>query len=509
MLKTFQQSGRNKGLVTNLPSDQVAWAIGRNVEFRPGMIYKTLGKSLLATVPNQSAIREIFTFKDHLSITRHIVCTDRKLYCYTNDFGTVVDITPTVPPTSGALDPWTFALIGGVPIVNNSVDTMWKWDDFLDIMKPVLNAPTRAGVITKVNQRLVAGNLQDIGGIESKNRIRWTFPHYYEIWEVDRTLKADYQELTDPDDTIHAAEEIIGFGLAGDRSLVFSDFDVWDMKAVQSKHAFSFHSPYGQRTLLSARARANVRGLCYFMGWDDFYVISSEGIESIGFDIRNIVFANINGNAISTCFAFWKPATRQVVFCYPTGINTVPDTAAIYQYETKTWTFTDVNYLCHNFSWKSQVSTIEDLPFGEWDQIPDARWDLMDKNGLIPYDIVGRSDGKILKMDDGFDDINDPIAGYIETGDLGSEETRMMINQIVPILKPQENKNAIMVQVGSREALHGPIYWGVPQEVLIGIDRKADALGIGRYNRIRFFSDQSVSPWILSGYMYNFVPLGG
>ena len=94
------------------------------------------------------------------------------------------------------------------------------------------------------------------------------------------------------------------------------------------------------------------------------------------------------------------------------------------------------------------------------------------------------------------------MEGYIETGDFVLDNTGInkIIHEIVPILKPQDTVNALMIQVGTRENLHKDIEWSTPQVFTIGVSRHVNFRKMGKYFRIRFITDLTDSPWALEGF---------
>src|SRR3989304_2710625 len=131
----FRQSTNNPGIVTNAPTTDVVWSTGRNIRFKHGCVYKTRGKTLLATVPNSLPIRAMFTFRAYDNVFRTIVCCDTKIYAYSKEFETYSDITPSPAPDSESTDIWQFALVGGLPILTNGINGIWKWVNHYVLVK--------------------------------------------------------------------------------------------------------------------------------------------------------------------------------------------------------------------------------------------------------------------------------------------------------------------------------------------------------------------------------------
>ncbi len=506
----FRQSSKNPGIVTNLPTTDVAWAMGRNIRFRLGAVYKTFGKTLLATVTGTHAVRDTFTFRGWDGIWRTIVCCDNKIYSYTSDFGTVQNITPTPYPTSGADDVWQFAVVAGALIISNGVDQPWIWGDYSGVVQTLTGVPSVVKALTTSMGRLMVGNITD-GGYEFIGGIKWSEPGIPTNFTMDLDQKSGRKDLVNANTGISAQENILAFGQSGLRKIVYTDRNIWTGDPNDSVFDYTWRiPPSGEGVMLAAaRCHISLRGIDYCMGTDDFYQVGEEGVQPIGLPIRNVVFPNLNKSRISRAFAFYKPSTKEIYFCYPTGSNQYPDTAAILNLDLKNWSFEDVDYTCHTYAWIQTAFSWDTIPYGTWDEITDSRWDDLSSTGVLPYEIAGNASGEILKLDDAYNNNGIAIQGYIETGDFYRADAKLLILQVVPFLKPQTEKNAFIIQVGARDSLHHAIRWSVPKPIMIGATSDISSFQKGNYVRLRFYTDQVDSPWILEGYQYFFCGVGG
>lgn len=166
------------------------------------------------------------------------------------------------------------------------------------------------------------------------------------------------------------------------------------------------------------------------------------------------------------------------------------------------WTIWSVDYLCHSQYFDSSDFTWDTLPYGNWNDITDSRWDNFDKVGILPAEVVGNSTGQILKQDSGYNNNGNPIDAYIETGDFDMNTLYLnkVIDRVWLILKPQASISEVMVQVGVRQNLHQDIDWSLPQPFTIGVSSFVNFRKQGRYIRLRLFSNVLNSPFILEGY---------
>ncbi|MCK4789464.1 MAG: hypothetical protein KAV87_37325 [Desulfobacteraceae bacterium] len=502
--KTFKQSQRNSGIKTNYPTTEVDWCIGRNVRFLPGAIAKDLGKELL--VSGVAPVRAVFTFKGHDGAVRTIKCTDNAIMSYTNDFASVQDITPTVAPAEVNAS-WQIELVAGLLVITNGVDGLWIWSNYAS--EVVLTAiPAKGGnmgtiqLLGKSMNRLLIGDYIENGGAWEA-RVRWSDIAKPVSFAEGVTNTNGYGDLVDPMESEETSEKILKYSNIGKRTIIFTNQNIWFMDPVEAPRDYSCTIGAGGYGLLASGlvVKTDKRSL-FFVGKEDFYLFSGGSPKAIGFDIRNSCFPNLNKAALESSFSYYKPSTKEVYFCVPTGSNTSPDTAFVYQLETRAWSIKDVDYTCFTHAYDNQAYTWDDNPFGDWSTPGDSRWDEMTKNGVIPYGVVGSADGCLYKVDTGHNNVNSAIYGYIETGDMdfGSFIRDKHFEEVWPIIKPQDEARPLMIQVGTRESMHHDLKWSNQRPVNIGSGLKACFRNSGKYGRLRLFTEVKDSPFVLEGF---------
>jgi hypothetical protein len=471
--------------------------LGNNIRFKPGSAYKTFGKELIASLPSILPIREMFTFVAWNNTVYTIICSDAKVYAYSQDYTVYSDITPSVAPTSGATDVWEFALVGGLPILTNGKDGLWQWAAVDAVLTPLTNAPT-AKHIAAFNLTLFTGNIQD-GAFDYPARAKWSNVAKLTEWDITKKSIAGRQDLVNLSGGIDAVDKIQAFGISGERLVNYCKRNIWFASLADYPHNFAFNIAVRGVGLLAPRAKVDVDGASFFMGEDDFYMLT-DTVISIGFNIRNACFPNLKKSVVDTSFAFYQPSKKEVWFCVPTGSNATPNKAFIYQVETKSWSINDVDFLAHTFNWDETNTTWDTLPYGSWDAITDARWDLMSTTGIIPYEVVGDDQGNIFKFDYGYNNNGATITGYLETGDMdfGDSSVSKILKTLFPEFKSQEEQTAVLFQIGTRRSLSDDISWSNPVPFILGVSNKCDFRKNGKYIRIRLYSSELDTPWIFN-----------
>ena len=503
MLQRHKVRKVDGGLVPQLSSSEVGWSRGRNVRFAPGSVSKSFGKTLLATTPGALSIRKIKSFKGHDAVVRSVVCCDNKIFAYQSGFTAFSDITPTIPP-SGISYNWQFGIIGGMLFITNGINAVWKWPNYAGRLVPALNFPARVGAMTTSNNRIIVGNI--LQGLNSyPARSLWSGILNPETFTIDRKGSSGRRDFLDPNGQSDAIEVIRAYTHRGHRTLVYTDRNIWHMDPVEFPVDYRADILYPGKGLLSPQAIISIEGIDYYMGSDGFYMHGAGAPVPFDFSIRDEIFNNLNKEitAINSAFAFEQPETKEVGFCVATGTNLEPDTAAIYQRETKTWTICDCNYLCVN---DSRQDPSYSGAFGGGGFGAGAFGGGTDIN-LIPYPVVGNKYGQILKLDDGFNDNGEAFTGYIESGDFSGSSSFVgkVCHAVSAHLTEQPGiTEPLMIQVGTRKSLSDPINWSVPKQFKLGIDDLVDIKRKGKWLRLRFYTDQIDSPWEMEGYEFIF-----
>jgi len=504
----FRQGKGNPGIITNFPSNTVQWSNGSNVRFKPGFVYKDLGKELIATVPEGLPIRNMFTFWGYDDCFRTIVFCDGKVYAYKNNFTNYQDITPVDMEVTTDKVIWDCVLASGYPVLTNGFDPLYIWSDFSNPLTQLSSsAPIAAKRLTKSLHRILAGNLFLRNGTTQKSMVRWANAKNPRDWESNLAGNSSQQPLVNKNTGIDAHESIEAFSHKGDNVFILTKRNVWAMTPATHPHIYTYGIIMPGKGLIAPRVVASDYTDTLYMSFDGFYFIGS--MNDISIEIQNKVFSNLNEYSLSKAFAFYSPSANEYRFCYPTGDNLICNETAIYQRDTKAWSFLTCDYNCHALAFDDFGYTADSIPYDTIEEIQESSWEDFRKTGVIPYEIVGNEKGQILKLDSGNNNNGEAISGYIETGDIGNGFINTALDELRLLLKADSNViNPVMIQVGTREGLDYAINWSNPQPYSPGISRKVNFRKQGKWNRIRIYSDTLDSPWELSGYGLQYSELG-
>ena len=133
------------------------------------------------------------------------------------------------------------------------------------------------------------------------------------------------------------------------------DFGVWVCDFAQINKSFTIVD--NDIRIMSPRLTCSYKGVIYSLAKDDAYKYYGGKKNPIGLPIRNN-FPTLNYSCIDTSFCFPMNGANEIWFCVPTGTNTAPDTAYVYNWELDNWTITDCAFLSHSL-YSGQPSTAQ------------------------------------------------------------------------------------------------------------------------------------------------------
>lgn len=533
-MQTHKYSQTKAGLDFNNPTNQVAWANGRNVRFRRGAVYKHPGKKLLASLPNSNPIRALYSFRDSSGAQWLLACQDAKIYALKTvsaTLDTIYDITPTSAPVISS-SIWSFALAGGIPFLCNGGTgggVIWQWTPNSPGTPGspakctiTANSPANPKIIWAHQNRLFVACAMPSASNKSVAPIIWYSkvignPMASNLFSISpppgagsdaRYGSAGSQYLVSIRDGGNQVENIIAGVSNGTSCFIYTDGVIW--VAQNSEFGYTFkqesekYEPPPSMNAASWVTSYEGPGL-YHIGTSDFY----KNGESIGTPVKNVAHPYFNGLALNTAFSFYNNLTEEVFFCVATGSNSYPDTSYIYNIGMDNWSVCDCDFT-FQASWSYSPSSITATDLN-WDGT-NHTWVDNPNSGAMLLSVLSDSSGNLYAMDGKVDNdvggSTNAISSYIETGDIHTE-TLFSIRDIYPSLKASSGQQAITVSAGYRYDTSSPVRWSPPQQYdLSSGQRKVPSRGLGWYNRVRFGTKALGSFFALQGYQLSLLPRG-
>jgi hypothetical protein len=517
------------GINSSMPSNKVTWSTGRNVRFTPGYVSKTMGKTLLATLPVANLpIRAAFEFMGIDGNLYIVACCDTKVYLISSDFTSITDITPSTAPTGSETDLWQFTIVCGLPIMTNGKDAMWQMATIGSRLTVATGVPLCKFISACMN-RLV-GSYVYMNSKWWPGRTVWSEMGNPLNFVINTTRKSGQQDLMDYTGDIYATKNILCQLTCNADVYYFTLKDLFVCDFSKTPKQFIIIDP--DFKLLSSSCACAFDNVVYAMAKDNIYKFVNRQKSVIGDPQKTNILSNINQATFSSSFCFPLLSANEIWFCIPTGTNSTPDTAFVYNWElsgpSPVWSILDCDFTCHSIVYPPQTYVAwlsNDSSTVTWTNLSGdtVKW-LSSRYNSLARDIVGDTTSHILLMDSGFNALDttltsQAIDGYIETGDfvLGNRAFEKIIEELYPDIAVQLQTNSLMVKVGTRQSLsqeiqwENAIQWSPEVAFRIGVDSYCDLRSYtnqAAYLRLRFYTNTKDSPWSLSGFSFTY-SLGG
>lgn len=285
--KPFPINGPWKGVVSDIAPVLAPQALEVCSNWLPwkGRIQTRPKLSNIFQAINYGRVLAMVTFQDASGGIETLLLTDRKALHWTGG----ADVNGLNMP-SGA----TFANLSGTGLPYGVISTQNKvifcngsvpllYDDGEQDLKVAGDVPGSAYFITEQASHIILANtvepaLSDVGAVNYPQRVRWSKSGDPTVWLTDFT--AGFADLLDVPDTI------TGVVSPGPVTYVLRTNGITSMYPTGNGMApFSFeHLSYGEvgAGCLYPYATATYGGKSFFIGADDIYSISQEGLDRIG-----------------------------------------------------------------------------------------------------------------------------------------------------------------------------------------------------------------------------------
>ena len=269
------------------------------------------------------------------------------------------------------------------------------------------------GAITYFGSRLWMGNTIE-SNVHYKTRLRWSSPT-----DLTSFSAADYLDL-DKTKGVGVIKRLISLNrwlvaYLNDEVFIGTPSNLTDLP-------YSFHPvDTGRIGLIGSRAVASIPNAHVFVGQNDVYTLSTEGVKSIKCPVTRSLIDNCADP--SRIFAVTDTKNDRVVFGVPEGGSYI---AKIWSWDFKTngWSYEDVSATSLSNPGLQLQITWDDLPailsVDNWDtgMADFANWDSI--GGATSTDSLFRSeDGYTYQLGDrGTTDISSGVTATFETGDM-------------------------------------------------------------------------------------------
>lgn len=505
------------GIVTDIKPHELppeAWTSGQNVRMRDNAVVKTLGYQAVMDPPTIAPYQLLPVGNDTSYFWLYMGLT--KVYVYNGSAHTnitrqtaSVDVNYAATADKG----WNGGVLGGIPILNNGLDTPQAWDPQAIATKlaELANWPanTTAGVIRVFGNYLVALDVT-VSSVRNPHLVRWS--HLSDpgavptSWDfTDATVDAGRKELSD------TAGFIVDCLPLGRVNILYKEDAVYTMQHIGGNFIFAFNLAFKEFGMLTKRCAREFFGKHLVVTIDDIVIHDGRSAKSILTKrYRKTLFNEINSTNYTRSFMVVHNNFHEMWFCYPTAGQSFATKALVWNWDDNTFSFRDLPSVAHiapGFL-DSSASDAWDSAIGVWntDTVPwNQRLYSPTNNTLI---MAGAANTKLYEADKTDQNAGSNMTAFIQREGLavagndrhGNPKVDMTSRKFVSRIWPKlSSTGPLNVYVGGQENIGGAITWNGPHSFDPSVDDSI-ALEVNTpFIAVKFESTSDIS-WQLDGY---------
>jgi len=447
-----------KGVISDTPAMLIpdgAASDARHIRFEDGVAKNIGGRAVYYTTTAEDyIITAIYGYKPASNLIVFLGSKDT--------LATITDGSARAEVKTGLTgsdtQPMSLSAFGSVMLMANGADALQKIVSPYTASANVGGSPPVAKVVKTFQRHVML-----MGVASYPVRVQWSDIDDYETWTAASDNEAGSIDLYE------SKTAIVGGEVLGDYFVVYTGNQIHVFQYIGGTYVFSRRIACYDIGLLAQNLVASTGDGHFFMSDQDFHYFDGMKAYPIGTErIKRTVYGSINTTYKSNAFAFPILDKKEVWFCVPTGANTTPTLAAIFNYYTNTWSLEDI-------AWTAGA-----------DRLP------------ATYPIIAKtSDKKSYSIEYGTAN-NDGASGistYVVSKEYGWEnpETVKYINRLYPII--ESTASAISFYIGYRANVNASVTWSSAYTFTPASDYKVDIRESGRLWRIKIATTAASSPW--------------
>ena len=506
-VKVLNPTGINKDISSyELPEDK--WSDGNNIQFDNDKTAKVKGHLQVFGTPTVAPYW-LMPF-DTISTNSWIYTGLTKIYrVHTSGTTTThTDLTRTsggdYSATAGA--GWNGGVLGGVAIVNNSVDEPQFMGTaagakFANLTNWLSN--TTCAVMRPFKRFLVALDTTE-SSTRYPFRVRWSHPAeggtVPSSWDAaDATKDAGYVDLS------QSKGFVIDCLPLGDLNIIYKEDSIWSMAFEGGQSIFGFRQLFSDAGILGRHCVQDFDNQHFVVSEDDVYVHDGQVKRSIvDTQIRDELFTSMHPDYKTRTFVATDREKNEMWVCFVSNTNNTDafaDTAYVWNWINQSWSKRDLPNVSF-IAWGvvEYVSTTDWTETGDWDTDNDA-WDSPLKPSLILAD-AGNTKLYVLGTNQ---HSGTSYRAWVQKDSmsLGYPGTKS-ITKIVPRVA---GTGAIDFYVGNEMNPHQGITWKGPYSFTPGTHSEIPVRTTGNYIGIRAESTDDKT-WALDQLEIHWIPQG-
>lgn len=460
------------------------WSNGYNIRARNGFTERFEGIQSIFTASFVPYFIDVYA---NTTTRMGIYAGLTKIACH--DGTTETDLTGT-PPTGTVDDKWTGGSYNGSHFLNNGIDDPMFWNGNTATNYAALTGwPVgwKAKSMRAFGRFLFAIGLTR-GGVYEPHTVAWSgaaaagaIPA---VWTAADTNLAGAQPLVSPG-------ELVDGTVWNDFMLISKSQSDWMARYIGGNDVFSFQQVQGTGMLARNCAVATPKGIVKLTAGD---VVIHNGLQETSIAnarYRDWIFSTMNRDTWERSFVCSNPAKSEVLICFPSLGKDACDRAAVWNWESNTWS---TRYLPDATSGASgQVPASSSA--ATWAADTEMWFEADDRSWLSEN--YGDNDARLVLstltgnglFDQGSTDFGVTISARGERVGLHlGDEERVKLLRAVYLTLDAIDGTQVSVQVGASMLPDEYPTWQAPVAFTKGTSQKVDVFASGRYLAYRLSS---------------------
>lgn len=198
--------------------------------------------------------------------------------------------------------------------------------------------PVNAGCFVAMPQRQIVAYGSTFTGDLDPLLIRWCDVNNYGVWIGQITNQAGSFRLP-------RGSAIIGGMQTPQQGIIWTDIGAWAMQYIGPPLVYSFNQLGAGCGLIAQKAAGVLNGVVYWMGPNQFFSLTGEGVQPLVCPIWDVVYQQVDADDMSNIICAANSLFGEVTWYYPvasnsgTSLDGVPTNYVQYNTITNTWTF--------------------------------------------------------------------------------------------------------------------------------------------------------------------------
>jgi hypothetical protein len=174
--------------------------------------------------------------------------------------------------------------------------------------------PINAGMFVAMPQRQIITWGSTYTGIQDPMQVRWCDVDNYNSWILQLTNQAGGYRIPKGSRIVQGIQ-------AGQQGLLWTDLGLWAMQYVGLPYVYQFNELGTGCGLIGRKAAGSMAGTVYWMGQSQFYKLSGNGVEPIRCPIWDVIFQDLDTNALDRIRFGANSRFGEIRWDFPTKAN--------------------------------------------------------------------------------------------------------------------------------------------------------------------------------------------